>query len=106
MTKSANPKNVLLLGLVSMFNDIASEGTMRVLPFYLNGVLGASMATVGAVEGIASATATLLSPVFGVASDRLRKRKAFVLAGYSVSALGRALLAAAGLLFNVPRSIR
>lgn len=89
-------KNVLRLGLVSLLNDLGSELLVRLIPLYIQGVLGASMGVVGTVEGVAESTATLLKPVFGSISDRLGKRKAFVTFGYGLSAACRPLLAIAG----------
>jgi MFS family permease len=88
--------NILRLGLVSLFNDLGSEVLARLVPLYVTGVLGAPMSVVGAIEGVAESTATLLKPVFGALSDRARKRKPFIIWGYSVSSLARPLLALAG----------
>jgi MFS family permease len=88
--------NVLRLGWVSLLNDIGSETISRLVPFYVSGVLGASMAVVGTIEGVAEATSTLLKPVFGSLSDRAFSKKKFVLAGYFLSSVTRPLLALAG----------
>jgi MFS family permease len=96
--------NVLRLGWVSLLNDIGSETISRLVPFYVSGVLGASMAVVGTIEGIAEATSTLLKPVFGSLSDRTSARfskKKFVIAGYFLSSITRPLLALAGNPFSV-----
>jgi MFS family permease len=50
----------------------------------------------GAMEGVAEATASLLKLVSGGLSDRLGKRKALVLVGYGLSALARPLMGAVG----------
>ncbi|MGK5082789.1 MFS transporter [Bdellovibrionota bacterium FG-1] len=89
-------RNVLNLGLVSLCNDLASEVLARLVPLYVTGILGAPMSAVGAIEGIADSTATLLKPVFGALSDRLGKRKGFITLGYALSALARPLLALTG----------
>jgi MFS family permease len=89
-------KNILLLGWVSLLNDIGSEVLIRVIPLFVVGVLGAPMKAVGAIEGVAESTATLLKPLFGALSDRWGSRKPLVVAGYAFSALSRPFLAIAG----------
>lgn len=89
------PRNVLVLGIVSLFNDIASEMTYPILPIFLTGVLGAPVAIVGLIEGVAEATASLTKFIFGYISDRLRKRKIFVMVGYSFSSAAKFLIAIA-----------
>jgi MFS family permease len=85
------PKQVIILGLVSLFTDIASEMLYPVTPIFLTAILGASMATVGIIEGIAEFTAGLLKGYFGKISDKLGKRSIFVTIGYSLSALVKPL---------------
>lgn len=86
------PKNVFTLGLVSFFNDIASEMISPILPIFLTTVLGAPVAIVGLIEGIAKATASISKVFSGWLSDKLQKRKPFVVAGYSLSALSKIIL--------------
>jgi MFS family permease len=81
------PRTVWMLGLVSLFMDMSSEFIHAVLPIYLTTTLGLSVFTVGMVEGIAEATASIMKVFSGVISDRFRKRKALVLAGYGLAAL-------------------
>ena len=84
-------KQVLLLSLVSLFTDIASEMLYPITPIFLSSVLGASMAVVGMIEGLAEVTAGLLKGYFGVLSDKLGNRSIFVVLGYSLSALSKPL---------------
>lgn len=88
-------KNVFIMGLVSLFTDISSEMLYPVIPLFLKLVLGAPMAVVGLIEGLAESTASILKIVSGMYSDRTGKRKPFVVAGYSISAISKPLLAAA-----------
>lgn len=97
--KSKIPRQVLILGLVSLFTDIASEMLYPVTPIFLTAVLGSSMAVVGLIEGIAEVTAGLLKGYFGNFSDRLGKRSIFVVIGYGISALAKPL---PGIFQNVP----
>ena len=85
------PKQVLVLSFVSLFTDMASEMLYPITPIFLSSVLGASMAVVGLIEGLAEVTAGLLKGYFGVLSDKLSKRSIFVVLGYSLSAIAKPL---------------
>jgi MFS family permease len=87
--------NVWRLGLVSFFADVSSEMVYPLTPLLLTSVLGAPVAVVGLIEGAAEATASLLKTVSGRLSDRSGRRRPFVLAGYSLSALAKPLIALA-----------
>jgi len=93
--KSGISKNVFVLGLVSFFNDVASEMIYPIVPIFLTSVLGAPVAIVGLIEGIAESTASVLKVVSGWLSDKWRKRKPFVVAGYAFSAISKILLSLA-----------
>ena len=86
-------KNVLLLGLVSLFTDLGSQMVFPLIPLFLTSVLGAGASVVGIIEGAAEATASLLKVVSGYFSDKIRKRKPFVLFGYTLSSLTKPLFA-------------
>jgi MFS family permease len=85
------PRQVILLGLVSLFTDMASEMLYPVTPIFLSGALGASMAIIGMIEGLAEVTAGFLKGYFGFLSDKTGKRSIFVVMGYSLSALSKPL---------------
>ncbi|HEY5594720.1 MAG TPA: hypothetical protein VIL61_06125, partial [Nitrospiria bacterium] len=74
--------NVLLLGIVSFFNDAASEMIYPLLPVFLATVLGAGPAVLGVIEGIAESTASFLKLASGFISDRVHRRKNWVVGGY------------------------
>ena len=93
--KSGISKNVFVLGLVSFFNDVASEMIYPIVPIFLTSVLGAPVAIVGLIEGIAESTASVLKVVSGWLSDKWQKRKLFVVAGYLFSAISKILLSLA-----------
>lgn len=84
-------KQVVFLGLVSLFTDIASEMLYPVTPIFLTTVLGSSMAIVGIIEGLAEVTAGLLKGYFGSLSDKKQKRSVFIQLGYGLSALAKPL---------------
>ena len=86
---------VWALGWVSFFTDVSTEIVYPLLPIFLTTTLGASMAFVGLVEGIAETTASLLKIASGWWSDRVQKRKPLMIAGYGLSALTRPLIAIA-----------
>lgn len=92
-------RQVILLGLVSLFTDIASEMLYPVTPIFLTAVLGSSMAMVGIIEGIAEFIAALLKGYFGNLSDKVGKRSIFVTLGYSLSAISKPL---PGIFQNIP----
>ena len=83
------------LGWVSFFTDVSTEIIYPLLPVFLTTTLGVSMAFVGLVEGIAESTASLLKIASGWWSDRVRKRKPLMIAGYGLSALTRPFIAIA-----------
>lgn len=93
--RSRIPSSVYLLGMVSFFNDIASEMVYPVLPIFLTQILGAPVYIVGIIDGVAEGMSALLKTVFGYWSDKLQKRKPFVVIGYSASAISKVLIALA-----------
>src|SRR3981081_2693457 len=86
------PRNVFVLGLVSFFNDTASEMIYPIVPIFLTSVLGAPVAVVGLIEGIAEGLASFLKFVFGYWSDKSGKRMIFVVNGYSFGAISKILI--------------
>jgi len=81
------------------FNDIASEMLYPIVPIFLTSVLGAPVAVVGLIEGIAESIASILKVVSGWFSDRFRRRKPFLVSGYSCSAFSKILM---GLAYSWP----
>jgi len=88
-------RNVVAMGLVSFFNDVASEMIYPIIPIFLSTVLGAPATVIGLIEGIAESTASLLKTVSGWLSDKFKKRKIFVTFGYSFSAISKIILGVA-----------
>ena len=96
--KTSNRKlsrTVKVLGLVSLFTDASSEMIYPLLPIFLSSVLGAGVAFIGVIEGIAEGTASILKAFSGYISDRVGKRKALIFAGYGLSAITKPFFAAA-----------
>lgn len=80
------PKGIWALGFVSLLMDISSEMIHALLPVYLVTVLGTSTLTVGIIEGIAEATASITKVFSGALSDWLGKRKFLAALGYGLAA--------------------
>jgi len=87
---------VRILAFVSLLNDSASEMIYPLLPVFLTSVLGATPVTIGVIEGAADGLASILKYFAGSISDKLPRRKPFVVIGYGLAAASRALIAVAG----------
>lgn len=87
--------NILILGFVSLFTDLSSQMVFPLIPLFLTTVLGAGAYAVGIVEGAAETTASLLKVISGYWSDKIKKRKPFVILGYSLSSVTKPLFALA-----------
>ncbi len=88
-------RNVLALSAVSFLTDVSSEMIYPLLPIFLTSVLGASASFIGAIEGAAETTASLLKLASGWWSDRVARRKPLVVLGYGIASLARPLVAIA-----------
>src|SRR5947208_16261806 len=85
------PRNVWVLGFVSLFMDLSSEIYHALLPAFITLVLGLPATALGAIDGVAEATASLAKLFSGRISDRTLKRKPWVMAGYGLAALSKPL---------------
>lgn len=89
-------RNVVLMGFTSFFTDVSSEMIYPLLQAFVKMIMAANTAMLGPVlgiiEGIAESTASLLKVFSGYYSDRLNKRKAITIAGYTTSAIAKFLL--------------
>jgi MFS family permease len=90
-------RTVILLSLVSLFNDISSEMLLPILPAYLS-TIGFTALWIGVLEGIAEAVSGLSKAYFGKLSDSFKLRTPFVKWGYAMSAVSKSMLA----LFTFP----
>jgi MFS family permease len=86
------PRTVIVLGLVSLLNDAASEMITPLLPLFLTMTLGAGPVVVGLIEGVAEATASVLKLISGRLADRGWGHKRLVLGGYATSNAARPLI--------------
>ena len=87
-------RNLILLTLISLAQDAASELLYPLLPILLTGVIGAAPLALGLIEGCAEAAAGFTKLISGKSSDRLG-RKPFIISGYSLAAFGKALVVVA-----------
>lgn len=84
------PINVVVLGIVSLFTDAASEMIYPLIPVFVS-ALGSGPIILGIIEGVAETTSAMLKLLSGIISDKLKKRKLLVVIGYSISSLIRPL---------------
>jgi MFS family permease len=80
------PAGIWALGFGSLFMDISSELIHSLLPVFMVTALGASMVTIGIIEGVAEATAAIMKVFSGALSDYLGKRKSLLVLGYALAA--------------------
>jgi MFS family permease len=83
------PRGVWALGFGSLFMDASSELIHSLLPIFMASVLGASMVTIGLIEGVAEATASITKVFSGALSDYLGRRKLLMVSGYALAALSK-----------------
>jgi MFS family permease len=92
MSDPKKSRNILLLGLVSLLNDIGSEIIQPVLPIFIAALGGSSLA-IGLIGGVSDGLPSIFKLLAGCWSDRLGRRKPLVVGGYGLSALAKLLLA-------------
>lgn len=90
-TRPALPRTVWILGVVSLLMDLSSEIYHALLPAFLTVTLGLPVAAMGALDGVAEATANIAKLVSGRLSDRNQRRKPWILLGYGMAALSKPL---------------
>jgi len=85
--------NIIVLGIASFLTDVSSEMIFPLFPLFTVEVLGAGAAALGLMEGVAESAASLLKVISGWWSDKLRRRKPFVVSGYGLSTVVKPMLA-------------
>jgi MFS family permease len=88
-------REALFLSLASFLNDVSSEMIFPLLPLFMTNILGAPVAVVGLIEGLAEASVDILKMLSGWYSDKIGKRMPFVLGGYALSTVTKPLFAIA-----------
>lgn len=87
--------NVVALGFTSLLTDVSSEMLTPVLPLFVTVTLGASVASLGVIEGVAECTASVMRLSSGWLSDRMGRRKPFAVFGYALSGAAKTAMALA-----------
>src|SRR6187551_3056119 len=85
------PRTVWVLGFVSLLMDLSSEIYHALLPAFVTITLGLPVVALGAIDGVAEATAAFGKLVSGRLSDRSQRRKPWIMAGYGLAALSKPL---------------
>jgi MFS family permease len=85
--------NVLVLGVASFLTDVSTEMILPLFPLFVTEVLLASPALLGLMEGLSESAASLLKVASGWWSDKVGRRKPFVLLGYGLSTAAKPVLA-------------
>lgn len=93
MPRDPSRRPVVALGWVSFLTDVSAEMIYPLLPSFLTKTLGAGPAALGLIEGVAETTASLAKVGSGIWSDKVRRRKPLVVAGYLIAAVARPLVA-------------
>jgi len=86
--------NIIALGVVSFFTDVSSEMIFPILPLFVTSILGAGKEVLGLIEGVADSISSIFDIFVGYFSDKLRRRKDFVVAGYGLSSVVKVGIAA------------
>lgn len=104
-SRPALPRTVWVLGFVSLLMDLSSEIYHALLPAFVTVTLALPAVALGAIDGVAEATASFAKLASGRLSDRSRRRKPWILAGYGLAAFSKPLfpLATSGLLVMMAR---
>src|SRR3989449_1071721 len=90
------PRQVKLLGAVSLLNDFASEMIYPLLPAFLTGVLGAGPQALGALDGAAELAAAFVKLAAGRLADRVPLRGPLIVLGYFTAVVVRPVIAVTG----------
>lgn len=100
-SRSNYSRNLFALGFASFFTDMSSEMVFSLLPTFLLGLPGSGIELLGLIEGIAESLSYVFRAISGIFSDKYRRRKLFVLAGYGLSNFIKPFFAIASLPIHV-----
>ena len=90
------PKNVFLLSITSFFSDFSTEMVFSVFPAFFVSVLKTGASSLGLVEGVAEGVSNLIKIYGGKLSDKIQKRKPFIITGYALAVATRPFYVAVG----------
>lgn len=91
--RAKTPRNVRMMGIVSLLTDASSEMVYPILPLFLVNVLGAPVSAIGLIESLAEATASFMKVGSGWLSDHVGRRKPLIALGYTLSNLVKPVIA-------------
>ncbi|MFX1430089.1 MAG: MFS transporter [Promethearchaeota archaeon] len=83
---------IFIMGLVSFFTDVSSEMIQSILPFFILEKGGTGL-ILGLITGFTIAISNILKGLSGWMSDKINKRKPFVVAGYTISNVSKPFIA-------------
>lgn len=101
MEKKDLKKNVWWLSATSFLTDVSSEMIFPILPIFMKSVLGAPLALIGFIEGLAEGLGSILKYFSGYFSDKIHNRRKLTLWGYSLSAMSKLAFALAHNVYTV-----
>ncbi|MBP6884124.1 MAG: MFS transporter [Candidatus Pacebacteria bacterium] len=81
-------KTIIIVSVVSLLTDVASEMLYPVMPLYLQSI-GYGILAIGLIEGFSEVIAGINKVFFARLSDISGRRKLFITIGYSVSAIAK-----------------
>ena len=93
MKNKPKNKNVIYLGLLSLFGGISLDLVAPIIPTFITTVLGFDKTFLGLTEGLATSSSSLFKIVSGILTDKYKKRKPIIFVGYLLSMLSRIFLA-------------
>ena len=82
---------IFIMGLVSFFTDVSSEMIQSILPLFIISI-GGTVLILGLIAGVTTAISNILKGVTGWTSDKINKRKPFIVAGYTISNLSKPII--------------
>ncbi|MDD5331401.1 MAG: MFS transporter [Candidatus Nanoarchaeia archaeon] len=89
MDKKYKKRVIRTFSLASFLNDLGSDMITPIWPLFVTTFLGASMATLGLIDGLGNALVSISQALSGYISDRIKKRKIFVWLGYLFASFSR-----------------
>lgn len=89
MSRYRPSRNIFFTGVTSFFNDLSNEMILSIFPAFFTSVLKAGAESLGLVEGLAEGAANIIKIYSGRFSDKIQKRKLFMVLGYGLSVATR-----------------
>jgi len=87
--KDKDKKKIFVFAIASFLNDVGSNISDTILPFFITETLGAQMSILGLISGIQEFFYSFVQSFSGFFSDKLKKRKIFIWLGYALSGISK-----------------